>query len=287
MRKNVASQIVGAQLVSASDGSAFTGAVTVSVTGDGGTQATGSVGAGACTHEGNGFHTYAPAQAETNYDHVAFTFTGTGAVPVTVQVYTSFPQTGDSFARIGANGAGLTALGDTRIANLDAAVSSRSSHSAADVWGVGTRTLSAFGFSVTVGGYAAGQDPATLLDARFDAVDTAIGNLSFPGVPANFENLSISAAGVVKGFPSELDGTAIAGQALAVNEDGQIEIDLTQAVPTSNTAQTLGDCLNAARAQGFGKWVLVGTTLTLYASDGTTPVRAFVVDSPTNPTSRT
>lgn len=102
MRKNTASQIVGAQLVSATDGSAFTGSVTVAVTGDGGTQTTGSVGSGACTHEGNGFHTYAPAQAETNYDHVAFTFTGTGAVPVTVQIYTSFPQTGDSFARIGA-----------------------------------------------------------------------------------------------------------------------------------------------------------------------------------------
>jgi hypothetical protein len=36
-------------------------------------------------------------------------------------------QTGDAYARIGANGAGLTAVGDTRLANLDAAVSSRSS----------------------------------------------------------------------------------------------------------------------------------------------------------------
>jgi len=102
VKKNVASQVVGAQMVSATDGSAFTSAVTVSVTGDGGTQATGSVGSGACTHEGNGFHTYAPAQAETNYDHVAFTFTGTGAVPATVQIYTTFPQTGDNFARLGA-----------------------------------------------------------------------------------------------------------------------------------------------------------------------------------------
>jgi hypothetical protein len=102
MKKNVASQVVGAQMVAAADGSAFTSAVTVSVTGDGGVQATGSVGSGACTHEGNGFHTYVPAQAETNYDHVAFTFTGTGAVPATVQIYTSFPQTGDTFARVGA-----------------------------------------------------------------------------------------------------------------------------------------------------------------------------------------
>lgn len=87
MRKNVSGQIVGAQMVSASDGSAFTGSVTVYVTGNGGTQTAGSVGSGACTHEGNGFHSYAPAQAETNYDHVAFTFVGSGAVPATVQVF--------------------------------------------------------------------------------------------------------------------------------------------------------------------------------------------------------
>ena len=102
MKKNVASQAIGAQMVSATDGSAFTGSVTVYVTGDAGTQALGSVGSGACTHEGNGYHTYAPAQAETNYDLVAFTFIGSGAVPATVQVFTNFPQTGDSYARLGA-----------------------------------------------------------------------------------------------------------------------------------------------------------------------------------------
>jgi hypothetical protein len=102
MKKNVSGQRIGAQMVSASDGSAFTSTVTVYVTLDSGTQAIGSVGSGVCTHEGNGYHTYAPAQAETNGDLAAFTFIGTGAVPATVQIYTSFPQTGDSFARIGA-----------------------------------------------------------------------------------------------------------------------------------------------------------------------------------------
>lgn len=110
MKKNTSGQKIGAQLVSATDGSAFTGSVTVYVTLDAGTQAVGSVGSGACTHEGNGYHTYAPAQSETNGDLVSFTFTGTGAVPVTVQVYTTFPQTGDSFDRLGSAGAGLTAL---------------------------------------------------------------------------------------------------------------------------------------------------------------------------------
>ena len=121
MKKNVASQVIGAQMVSASDGSAFTGSVTVYVTGNGGTQAVGTVGSGACTHEGNGFHSYAPAQAETNYDHIAFTFIGTGAVPATIQVYTAFPQTGDSFSRLGAPaGASVSADIATIDSNVDA-----------------------------------------------------------------------------------------------------------------------------------------------------------------------
>jgi len=43
----------------------------------------------------------------------------------------SVNQTGDSFARIGATGSGLTAIGDTRLANLDATVSSRHASGAA------------------------------------------------------------------------------------------------------------------------------------------------------------
>jgi hypothetical protein len=39
----------------------------------------------------------------------------------------------------------------TELGRLDASVSSRSSHTASDVWQVGTRTLTAFSFSVTVG----------------------------------------------------------------------------------------------------------------------------------------
>jgi hypothetical protein len=64
-------------------------------------------------------------------------------------------------------------------------------------------------------------------------------------------------------------------------------LNLAQAIPTSNAAQTVGDALNAARAQGFGKWTLSGTTLTLYAGDGTTVVRTFTLDSSSSPTQRT
>lgn len=103
MKKNVSGQVVVAQLIAKADGTPITsGTTTCYVLGDGGTQAAGSVSSGACTHEGNGVWSYAPAQAETNYDHVAFTFVNTNAVNATVQVYTSYPQTGDNYARLGA-----------------------------------------------------------------------------------------------------------------------------------------------------------------------------------------
>ena len=53
----------------------------------------GAVGAGACTHEGKGYHTYAPSQAETNFDLIAFTFEATGAVTASIQVYTDTAAT--------------------------------------------------------------------------------------------------------------------------------------------------------------------------------------------------
>lgn len=72
----------------------------------------------------------------------------------------------------------------------------------------------------------------------------------------------------------------------SLTSTGKLLLDLTQAVPTSNTAQTTGDAFNAARADGFGKWTLSGTTLTLFAGDGTTTVRTFTLDSGTAPTQR-
>lgn len=66
----------------------------------------------------------------------------------------------------------------------------------------------------------------------------------------------------------------------------KVLVDMTQAVPTSNTAQTVGDALNGARAQAFGKWTRVDNVLTIYASDGSTVVRTFVLDDADNPTSR-
>ena len=111
MKKNIASQSIGAEMITAADGTAFTGTVTVLITIDNGTQS--ASGGTAPAHEGNGYHSYTPTQAETNGDHIAFTFTGSGAVPATVQVFTSFPQTVDN---------NVLAAGATGFAAIDTVV---------------------------------------------------------------------------------------------------------------------------------------------------------------------
>lgn len=193
-------------------------------------------------------------------------------------------------------------------------------------------------FSVTVSGYAGGQDPATLVldtatsghstagtvgKAIADAgsagdpwstaipgsygtgtagyivgnrVDTTIssrlasGNVTVGGYATNYSPadlvLSTAANKLVTDSSGRVQvqpGTSAGQVDLAA---GKVKLDFTQAVPTSNTAETVGDALNAARAQAFGKWVLSGTTLRLYASDGSTVVRTFTLDSATAPTQR-
>jgi hypothetical protein len=86
MRKNVAGQIISGHLVNKTDGSdVTTGATSVLVTKDGGAQ---GAAAGAVTHKGNGEWSYAPTQAETNANHLAFTFVNAAAVSQTLNVYT-------------------------------------------------------------------------------------------------------------------------------------------------------------------------------------------------------
>jgi hypothetical protein len=107
MRKNISGQIVAFQAISSTDGSdVTTGSPVVYYTIDGGTQAQTTASA---VHEGNGQWTVALTQAETNGDHIAFSFVLTGAISQTLNVYTI----------------------NADITNLDAAISSRSTFNSA------------------------------------------------------------------------------------------------------------------------------------------------------------
>ena len=122
MKQNVASQLISAQMVSATDGSdQTTGTCNVAVEIDG------SAGTGGtATHIANGKWEYAPIQSDTNGSYLTFQFVITGALTTTVQVYTGFPQSVDNETRLAVIEADTNELqGDdvpTLISNLDAVV---------------------------------------------------------------------------------------------------------------------------------------------------------------------
>lgn len=269
MKKNTASQVIGAQMVSASDGSAFTGAVTCYVTGDGGTQAAGSVGSGACTHEGNGFHTYAPAQAETNYDHIAFTFTGSGAVPATVQVYPNFPQTGDAFARLGAPaGASVSAdiaamKGDTAAILLDTgtdgvvvAAASKSGYSLTATTGLGNQTANITGnLSGSVGSVTGAVGSVT------GAVGSVTGNVG-GNVTGSVGSLATQAkADVNAEVDTAISDAALATAAALATVDGIVD-DLQSGIIYGAAATgTLSTTVATSNLTGYADDQLIGRVI--------------------------
>jgi hypothetical protein len=120
------------------------------------------------------------------------------------------------------------------------------------------------------------------------AVGSVTGNVG--GNVAGSTASVTGAVGSVTGLTTSTIAAAVLAtpaHPLATDSSGNSLISLTQSIPASNTAQTVGDALNASRAQGFGAWTVAGTTLTLYAGDGVTVVRTFTLNSSTAPTSRT
>lgn len=244
MKKNVASQVMGAQLISKTDGSAVTtGTTTIYITGDAGTQAAGSVGAGACTHEGNGYWTYAPAQAETNYDQIAATFVNTAACNVTIQYYTTFPQTGDSFARLGAP-AGASVSADIAAVKVDsAAIKTKTDY-------LPSATAGAAG-----GVFIAGSNAATSITTALTANIT--GNLS--GSVGSVTGAVGSVTGAV--------GSVTAGVTVTTNND-KTGYALTQAFPTnfSSMAITVGGAVTAGTVSDKTGYALAQSFPTNFAA---------------------
>jgi len=255
VKKNVASQVVGCQLISKTDGSAVTsGTTTVYVTGDGGTQAAGTVGAGACTHEGQGFWTYTPSQAETNYDHVAFTFVNSTACNATVQIYPSYPQTGDNYARLGGP-AGASVSADV------AAVKAQLATVNADTDDIQTRLPAALvggRIDASVGAMAANVLTATAIaaDAITDAkvapdvtiasVTGSVGSIATGGINAgSFAAGAIDAAAIATDAIGavELAGGAASEVATAVRAELGPELGRIDVATSSRASQASVDTL--------------------------------------------
>jgi hypothetical protein len=208
----------------------------------------------------------------------------------TLTTYTgNTPQTGDAYARLGAP-AGASIAED--ISNIAA--------------GSG---LDAAGVRAAIGMASANLD--TQLGAIDDFIDTEIGSAlaQLADIKAQTDQMQFNVSGeilasasvtltpsniqdIVDGiqagaFPAGFETLEISGGAVK-SFMGQTELDTLYSLdlPTSPGNGTYGQAMLASWAQGYGKWVLDGTTLNMYGPANTV-VRTFTLDSATAPTTRT
>jgi len=143
----------------------------------------------------------------------------------TLAAGTHNPQTGDSFAQIGAAGAGLTALGDTRIANLDAAVSSR---------------LAAAGYTAPPSAAANASQVRTELTTELGRIDAAVSSrLATVGYTAPLDAAGVRAAIGMAG--ADLDTQLAALPTAAENADANWDEVLSGHLTVGTTGKALSD----------------------------------------------
>jgi hypothetical protein len=221
MIKNTSGQAVSAQLVAVADGEDVTsGTTTVYVTGDAGTQASGG---GTVTHEGNGCWSYQPTQAETNYDHVSYTFVNSAAVSVTVQrdpvTLSDYKATG--FSTLDAAGV-RTAVG-LAAANLDTQLGDIPTVSEFEA-----RTLVAADYF----------DPATDAVANVTLVATCTNNTDMRGTN-NASTHDAAAVVTALGTGSGLTSLATAATLAAVDGKADVIQAKTDNLPSDPADQSL------------------------------------------------
>jgi hypothetical protein len=108
-------------------------------------------------------------------------------------------NTGDAFARIGTAGSGLTAIGDSRIANLDVATSTRSTYAGTDTAGTGTLLTRVPALLPVAADYSAARA------AKLDNLDATVSSRLASGSYTAPDNASAAAAAA---FASSADGKA-------------------------------------------------------------------------------
>lgn len=204
----------------------------------------------------------------------------------TVTTYTgNTPQTGDNFARIGAAGAGLTALGDARLANLDATISSRTKPADTQAAVTLVTTTTNLTNSATNGDFTATQKASIGTAVAASAVASVTGNVGGDVVGSTG---SVTAPVTVTGDLTATMKASVTTAATAATPTVATVTDVTNPVTlTSGERTALADALldrdmatgtdsggrtvrNALRPMR-NRWTIAGTAYTVMKEDDTTP----------------
>lgn len=208
---------------------------TVTISKNGGAFASPS---GTVSEIGSGWYKLTPASADVDtLGPLLIHAQAAGADPVDLeyQVLAFDPYDSNALglayldASVSSRASAATALANTtwtdarasKLDNLDATVSSRSTLTAADVWSAATRTLTAFGFSVTVGtnndktGYSLTAAYDRAKDALMHTEYTAPDNSGITAIKSQTDKLSFAGTGPYDVIAT-LDGEKVTVQ---TNED--------------------------------------------------------------------
>lgn len=272
LQKNVAGQNFTFCMVSATTGGADSSAtVTVKVTKDNGTQASGG---GTVTNSGNGQYNYAPTQAETNATDVGFLMTASGDIPVNFDFHTD-------------PGVMLTAGTGTNQISLSSGLvtvgtnNDKTGYSLTQTFPTNFSSLAiTVGGAVTVGtnndktGYSLTQSfPANFASLVINSDGTVQSDLEKIADVA----LSTHAAGMVPADVRDILGSAvsttsaqlgvnvvnIAGQAAALDTNNLLKVDVEDINGNATAAQNVS---KANQAIGRGTCTTGGSTTSIPTS---------------------
>lgn len=183
---------------------------------------------------------------------IAGTNAATSVPSFTINSVGMVSQTGDSYVRLGANGAGLTALGDTRMANLDVAVSTRSTYA---------------GGSVTLTGDFSAAMKTSLGVAVAASTVSGITGVTFPAIVASPTNItagtmtavgSVTVVGSVAGTVGGVSGVTF--PTIVASPDINSVGSLTNAATAGDLTQAMKDSIAACMAATMAPWTTLLTS---------------------------
>lgn len=190
-------------------------------------------------------------------------------------------------------------VGKLLVDNINATISSRSSHSATDVWAAATRSLTdKADFALSAASRAAIADD-TWDEARAGHVAAGSFGEGVASVQGNVTGSVASVTGAVGSVSGNVGGNVAGsvGSVTTVNDKTGYRLSATGVNDILRTALTEGYAAdNAAPTleqfafmlwSVFAQFDITGTTITARRLDGTTSAMTFTLDSSTAPTSRT
>lgn len=192
-----------------------------------------------------------------------------GSVTGAVTVGTNNDKTGYALASAPptatANATAVRTELATELGRIDVATSTRSSHSAADVWAVTTRTLSSFG-TLASDAASAIWSAATRTLSAFSFTVTTNANATETAIKAKTDQLTFDATGVVASAAIDTSGLEIS--ALTTDQSNQLarinSLITAPIVPAAQAASIDAGALTIRRGDTFATAFELGVSATGY-----------------------